>query len=660
MRNNKKRAGAYFGLHFDFHANSFDKNIGAFTNAENIGIYLDEIKPDYIQLDTKGHPGYASYFSEHGEVAPGLTHDHLKIIREETEKRGIALIAHHSSLWDEVSCKNHPEWAIVDKNGERSKTYIDFNTDYTDKKFIPMIKELCEKYGFDGVWIDGDSWALSENYNPETIENFFKSSNFDCIDAENPESESHLAFRSFIISEFHNFLSYYCREIKKDFPDFEVCSNTSFTSRHPVKPIEEIDFLSTDVFDLTLRAKARSFAAHDKPWDIMAWGHPANRAMPINEIKGSYEGRRLYTATNHIDRDLRTAATAISLGGGFEIIGTMTDQGEIPSYDIPRLKRVAAFLAERKEFNYQSKTLANVAVWLSLENHERTCTEDMIFNGSELEKGLCDLVIDAGLPVDIVFDYHIDENKIQKHKAIIIPETKYISPQKKKKLLEYVYQGGNLVVTGANSCMTFKETIDATLKQYHGLGVYVESLSLPDNYVGIPDTLVFENYTGETFNHSFADKPNKNHASVKTTAMTKYGDGNIAFIGWDIIKDYCQKRLFIYPNIMKDVLMAVDKKPDAYLQSGSARVEIIPAEKDGKLLINVINTNEYYYFNTETAYGEIPPLYEIEIAVKCKHKPKSITLEPEHKVAQYRFDGEYAHVKIDKMHIHTIITVEFQ
>lgn len=81
-----RRKDCYFGMHFDFHANEREKGIGTRTTAENIGILLDAVKPDYIQVDTKGHSGYASYLSEIAPVAPGLAIDHLKVIREETKK----------------------------------------------------------------------------------------------------------------------------------------------------------------------------------------------------------------------------------------------------------------------------------------------------------------------------------------------------------------------------------------------------------------------------------------------------------------------------------------------------------------------------------------------------------------------------------------------
>ena len=58
------------------------------------------------------------------------------------------------------------------------------------------------------------------------------------------------------------------------------------------------------------------------------------------------------------------------------------------------------------------------------------------------------------------------------------------------------------------------------------------------------------------------------------------------------------------------------------------------------------------------APDEIPPIYDLTVAVKCDAAPKSVMLEPEHRPADYTYDGAYLHVKIEKLHIHTIIVVE--
>ena len=54
----------------------------------------------------------------------------------------------------------------------------------------------------------------------------------------------------------------------------------------------------------------------------------------------------------------------------------------------------------------------------------------------------------------------------------------------------------------------------------------------------------------------------------------------------------------------------------------------------------------------------IPKLYDLTIAVKCDTPPRKIFLEPEHVEAPYRYDGKYAHVKVDALHIHRILVVE--
>jgi len=143
----KSRKDCYFGLHFDFHATSERDEVGL-TDRDRFGAYLDAVKPDFVQIDTKGHPGYASFFSEYGTVAPGLKRDQLKMIREETKKRGILLYAHYSGVRDVKACKDHPDWAVVTREGELNYEGTDLRSPYIDEIMIPQLCELAGKYGF--------------------------------------------------------------------------------------------------------------------------------------------------------------------------------------------------------------------------------------------------------------------------------------------------------------------------------------------------------------------------------------------------------------------------------------------------------------------------------------------------------------------------------
>lgn len=87
-------------------------------------------------------------------------------------------------------------------------------------------------------------------------------------------------------------------------------------------------------------------------------------------------------------------------------------------------------------------------------------------------------------------------------------------------------------------------------------------------------------------------------------------------------------------------------------------VELIPAQKDGKTLVNLINTNEFYYDAYKSGFGEIPPLYDVAVSVRCDRAPKSVTLQPEGTVPDYEYQGGRLWVKIPKLDIHTILVIE--
>lgn len=82
------------------------------------------------------------------------------------------------------------------------------------------------------------------------------------------------------------------------------------------------------------------------------------------------------------------------------------------------------------------------------------------------------------------------------------------------------------------------------------------------------------------------------------------------------------------------------------------------AENGGKLLVNLINTAEYYYDVYGSGAGELPPAYGLTIAAKADHAPASVTLQPEGRPAEWTNRDGYVHVKVPKLDIHTILVLE--
>ncbi len=101
----------FFGMHFDFHASASDGQIGRNLSEQSLDSLLTAIKPDFIQVDCKGHPGVASYPSNvaNATVAPDFAKDPLAFYRAVTRKHGVGLYVHYSGVFDIAVLEKHPK-----------------------------------------------------------------------------------------------------------------------------------------------------------------------------------------------------------------------------------------------------------------------------------------------------------------------------------------------------------------------------------------------------------------------------------------------------------------------------------------------------------------------------------------------------------------------
>ena len=105
-----QRADSFLGIHFDFHAGPDCTEIGKNTTREMIENIINLVQPDYLQIDCKGHRGLSSYPTRVGNQAPGFVGDPLRLWRQVTAERGVALYMHYSGVWDSEAIVRHPEW----------------------------------------------------------------------------------------------------------------------------------------------------------------------------------------------------------------------------------------------------------------------------------------------------------------------------------------------------------------------------------------------------------------------------------------------------------------------------------------------------------------------------------------------------------------------
>ena len=167
-----KREDSFLGIHFDFHAGEDCTEVGKHTTPAMIENIIDLVQPDYLQIDCKGHAGVSSYPTKVGHPAPGFVGDPLRVWREVTARRGIALYMHYSGVWDSHAVKENPDWGAVDADGTINGRATSFFGPYVDNLLIPQLRELAGDYGVDGAWVDGECWASVPDYSDAALAAF--------------------------------------------------------------------------------------------------------------------------------------------------------------------------------------------------------------------------------------------------------------------------------------------------------------------------------------------------------------------------------------------------------------------------------------------------------------------------------------------------------
>jgi hypothetical protein len=646
---NKKpllRADSFFGLHFDFHATNNDKEIGRTFNAGTIDSMLVLIKPDYIQVDCKGHPGISSYPTKVGNAAPGFIKDPLRIWRDETNKHGIGLFVHYSGVIDNEAVKKNPDWAAINRDRKISETNTSVVGPYVDRLLIPQLKELIDNYKIDGAWVDGESWALGLDYSKNMLDAFHKETGITSVpyymnDKYMPE------FRTFNRNAFRKYIAHYVDELHKYNPSFQITSNWAFSSFMP-RPVDvNVDFISGDFEpNNSLYSglfESRCIAPQGKPWDLMVWSFAHDN-----------EGAYVHKSPVQLQQ---AAATVISMGGGFQIYSTQNRDASIKPWLFGTLKSVSDFCRERQPFTQNAKPVPQIALLYSTANFEKN-SEPLYSSSGKIHdplRGILNLLLDSQNAVEIMMEHHL-EKKINKYPVVVIPETQYLTDDFKKVLLRYVNDGGNLLIIGAEATKMFAEQLNVEMKDT--ALVVVKTLSWNGEMAGVRGLYqpFIPSKSAKTIGAIY-NEPDYRFQSSPAATIASYGKGKIAGIYFDLGKYYLRMNNPVYRGFVNGIVKKLFPNPKVEVKETENLVVTVNT-KENKLMINLINMSGPHSNTRVARYDTIEAIGPFEIKIKVNAKPKNVTLQPENIHLNYSYENGEIKTMVERVNVHSIIVVE--
>jgi len=641
----KRRENSFFGIHYDFHALE-GQSVAEIYRPEGVAEVLDRVKPDFVQCDTKGHAGYSSYPTKAGTQAFEIKEDVLKMWRDLTAERDIALYGHHSGLYDMMVCKNHPDWAVVDENGVVSDSYVSPFSPYVDEILLPQIKELALDYNLDGAWIDGECWGSFVDYSSWATKAYKEATGKAPARRGDADYEE---YREFCREGFLGYVCHYVEEIKKVKPDFQITSNWIFSAYMPQEPCVDVDFLSGDYATSnsmqSARINSRAIACHEKVWDLITWGQNANPCSWITRDRTEKEEVQY----------CHEAAEVISTGGAIMFFNIMYGYGGcVQEWMIPTWENVAKFIRERQDICHKSKILPEIGIVYAEEKTSHTTDSlydqqtDGLVNANEWIFALQN----NQFSTSIISEYQL-KSDADKFKVIVLAGTKHLKPESAEILADYVKNGGTVICdmpslgyfekyTGLNSFYTDNKLIfvdgGGTLS-----AIQTDLIDL-DSEDG-KDASYYDDNIYQSKEHTL-------------TVIKNHGKGKFLCFGFDFAGSYKTNQSASFDDFIKNRMKAIGFEPKAKILNNSY-VDVITATKGNKLLVNLINYSGPHMLSKVRTYRELPKLCDIDVEISLDKDPGEVYLEPGHKKLDYTYENGKVKLRIDRLDVHLVVTAEF-
>lgn len=637
-----RRADCFFGVHFDLHASEDITDAGKTLTPEMIDTFLTRVRPDFIQIDCKGHPGISSYPTKVGYHVKGFQKDPLKLWREVTEKNKVGLFMHYSGVWDGKVCTEHPDWAIVKANGERSTQKTSFFSPYLDRIMIPQLKELSSDYQVDGVWVDGECWAVEPDYSDAALAAWKQKTDI----SEVPRSKDDRFFSQYLDFTrglFREHLKKYVDSIHAFNPKFQITSNWAYSSLMPEKAEVNVDFLSGDVTPqngvFRSAFEARCLAPQGKPWDLMAWGFSWNGGNMPMSIKSAVQLKQ-------------EAAEIMAMGGGVQFYYQQNRDLSLKPWLAGILSDIGRFCRERQAFCHKAVAVPQVALLYPTVSYEHNWSSPFSGPTDKLQATLYAL-LDNQFPVEVLMEHNL-AGKTKQYPLIVIPECDYLDPALLNELRTYMQEGGSLLVIGSETATVFARELG--IQSADKLEEKDCFISAAGRIGSVRSSVLSVKLTSDSkaLSNFYEGSDYRNKAKMIASSTRPVEKGTIAAIYFDAGKAYSENKTFVIRDFIAETIaqLALQMKVEV---SGSHLVHVALNKLNGKTYINLMNVAGESTNQAAIGYDQIPAL--TDIAVTIKGKPSKIVLQPEGQVLNFTSAEGKSTVILPKLEIHSILEV---
>ncbi len=646
----------FFGIHYDLHANARDTALGAGLTLDNLRTELGKVKPDWIQIDCKGHPGWTSWPTKVGSTSPGVVQDSVALHSQVCRELGIKLGMHYSGVIDRRALELHPEWAAVSADGQPSDQSTCRLSAYRDALMIPQLLELIDTYDVDGFWVDGENWATAPCYCERCAAEFARRTGQATLPrrADEPGWDAWLAFHRDLFIEH---VTAYTAAVHARKPACAVCSNWMYTLRQPEPVAAPIDYLSGDYmpnFGAYRAALEARFMAHrGRSWDLMCWGF----------TKGAQHRTSVWKTAVHLCQEV---TEVLAQGGAVMIYGKPQRAGHLISWHHDILAEVAEFCRARRPWSFATATASQVAV-LHLASHYYHQNQPSFNYGAACEplEGALHALLETHHSADLLAEETILA-RLEQYPLVVVPEQTHLSPALVAALTAHAERGATILLTGAHLAAEQPELVGCTpsggeVRDGRQAGDAWGALFLEHRgeAIGIQAPwAVVEPAAAEVLVRGLTDsEPGKDQSELPAITGRAVGQGRIVAIHGPVFREYYQTHCPRLRSFLK-ALVAGFGIPWEVRLDGPPQLELVVRRQGETLLCHLLNrgVGEMTY-PQRVIVESVPPVRDVTLSVRRAAAPEQVMLQPAGTPLAWVRDGEQIRIAIPEITIHDIVEI---
>lgn len=645
----------------DFHFGAEDTGIGRGLDPTSLAEQLRRMDLDFVQIDTKGGPGYTSYFAKTPgtRVAPGLEADLVRIWRDATRAAGLPLHGHWIAMSDGTTLAAHPEWVRVESNGRPAGDRLCYRSPFVETMMIPQLIELARDWELDGLWIDAQAWCMQPCWCDRCRLAWEKSGNSNAP----PLSPSDPAWSDWMMfhrSGFDNYVRNYVCAVKAAVPGCRICDNWSLTLSQPGPPQLPVDFVSSD--DAApygvdnIRLEARFASTRPVPhWDFMQWLFYAGKVMHDATIP---------QAVRPLEHLQQEAAYILSLGGGHQIYEQPTPlrDGSLIDWRVDRIGEFHRWCRPRGLLCRGSESWRDVVVLNSEQHFSRHATRSNLlwsFDQNNLH-GAVNICTDLHRGVDVMDEWALRKSR-NSFSTVVIPEQPDISEALIAELKAWVAGGGRLVLSGARA-------MDRWGADFLGIQP-AEVTGASSWHVPVKDVMRCPIWSPEwrlvTVRDaramgflSTSDDLVRGQTRFPAATQRDYGSGRVTWLPCDAFSFYARTRYPILREFLVDVLGAAAGPPPVQVIAPLS-IEVVLRVVGPRRIINLINRGSGWSTGpNDYAVENIPPSGPVRLCIPLAAPPKNIRRWFESDQIEHASANGILRITVDSIAVHDAVSFD--